>query len=582
MIDGFTFLNQELLLPVVLGGILLFGFFVWKELSQRGERRFWVKLILAFLGLFAMGLLILKPAVPQIVSGKNSIVLTEGYRQEQLDSLTKLYKRIPIESYQPGKLFSKINPNDTLFILGHGLEPFDFWMVEQNKVDLLGAEPLSGWTAIQYEPVIELGDILSLQIEYTQGREGHWALLQDNGGNVLDSVAFTGEILQKIDFEVEPKANGRFEFALVEKDAQGEVVSQEPIPFQVQEPEPLQVLIINTFPTFETKYLKNFLAENGHSLVVRSQLTKGRYKFEYFNTEAVPVYQLTEKALQPFDLVIIDADSYLELNKNSREALDKNVKDEGLGLYVQPSGSLFNQAGRKFPLSFERDGVQELRIEGTQQTLEKFPFRLKEEILVEPIQWDAAVVGASARQGIGKVGTIFLQDSYQLILDGKQDLYSALWSTIVDAMAKTKVVGTAWETEIPFPSVDQPFQFVLKTDRLEPEVSSERGTVPLLQDLQIPTHWKGTTYPTTAGWNALAMAQDSLPAFHYYVFQKDSRKAEHQKWVQQLNRRQFGKMGTEAGTRDLVKRGAPINPIWFFVVFVLCMGWLWLEPKLHY
>ncbi|WP_127019450.1 hypothetical protein [Flagellimonas beolgyonensis] len=582
MIDGLTFLNQKLLLPILLGGILVFGFFVWKEWPQKGERRFWIKLAIGFIGLVALALLVLKPAVPQMVSGKKSIILTEGYRQAQLDSLTKLYKRISIESYQPGKLFSKINPNDTLFVLGYGLEPFDFWLVEQNKVDFLGAEPLVGWTAIHYKPVIELGDILSLQTEYTQSKEGHWALLYDNGGNALDSVEFSGETLQKLTFKVEPKASGRFEFALVEKDAQGEVISQEPIPFQVLEPDPLQVLIINTFPTFETKYLKNFLAENGHGVVVRSQLTKGRYKFEYFNTEAVPVYQLSENELQSFDLVIIDADSYLELNKNSREALDKNVKDEGLGLYVQPSGPLFNQAGRKFPLSFERDGVQELRIEGTQQTLEKFPFRLKEEILVEPIQWDAAMVGALARQGMGKVGTILLQDSYQLILDGKQEMYSALWSTIVDAMAKTKVVGTAWETKTPFPSVDQPFQFILKTDRLEPEVSSGRGTVPLLQDLQIPTHWKGTTYPTTAGWNALAMAQDSLPAFYYYVFQKDSRKAEHQKWVQQLNQRQFGKMGTKADTRDLVKKRAPLNSIWFFIVFLLCMGWLWLEPKLHY
>ncbi|WP_431137742.1 hypothetical protein, partial [Psychroserpens mesophilus] len=92
----------------------------------------------------------------------------------------------------------------------------------------------------------------------------------------------------------------------------------------------------------------NFLAENGHSVVVRSQLTKGRYKFEYFNTEAVPVYQLTENGLQPFDLVIIDADSYLELPTSSKAALDFNIQEEGLGLFVQPSPAIFNQSRKGF------------------------------------------------------------------------------------------------------------------------------------------------------------------------------------------------------------------------------------------
>jgi hypothetical protein len=294
------------------------------------------------------------------------------------------------------------------------------------------------------------------------------------------------------------------------------------------------------------------------------------------------VHQLTENALQPFDLIIIDSDSYFELSKSAKAALNQNIREEGLGLFVQPNEALFYQVGKGFPLSFERDGVQELKLDGMQQTLEKYPFKLKENLMAELVPMDSVDVAVLVRQGMGKTGTTFLKDSYRLILSGKQGIYSGLWSTIVDALAKTKVVGTAWETETQFPSVDQPFQFTLKTERPEPEVSSGRGTVPLLQDLQIATHWKGTTYPTTAGWNALSMAQDSFPAFHFYVFQKNTRKAERQKWIQQLTQRQFGEIGTKADPRDLVKRMAPIHPIWFFVVFLLCMGWLWLEPKMHY
>ncbi|MFT5216322.1 MAG: hypothetical protein ACI83H_001444 [Glaciecola sp.] len=111
---------------------------------------------------------------------------------------------------------------------------------------------------------------------------------------------------------------GNYEYNIVEKDSLGSIISSNPIGVRVNSENTLSILIINGFPAFETKYLKNYLAEKGHEVVVRSQVTRGKFKYEYFNKTTKPPVDFSEKSIQNYDLVIIDSQSFRSLGKISK------------------------------------------------------------------------------------------------------------------------------------------------------------------------------------------------------------------------------------------------------------------------
>lgn len=582
MSDGFMLLNHNLFWPVLIGCLVLLGFFVWKEWPQKGQPRFWIKIGVAFIGLASLFMLLLKPATPKDTTLGRAIILTEGYKAEQLDSLKKGFKGIKMESYVSGNSLSVVEDVDSLFLLGYGLPDYDVWQLESKSVQFMGGEALSGWTQIHHTDELELGEALEVQAQYQNPQKEYWAVLKDNGGNPLDSIQFVEAEEQLVQFTTQPKASGHFEYQLEEKDAEGALVSSEPIPFVVEDREPLNILILNTFPTFESKYLKNYLAEKGHQVLVRSQLTKNKYKFEYFNRDTQPIYQLSKQALEAFDLLVFDVESYVNLGRTASTALKESMTEDGLGVFIQPSSNLFTLSKNQLPIGFTADFNTDISLGNPPQSLQKFPFAFQQEFPLQPIKMDSTIIAAYLPNGKGKMGSSLLQNTYQLVLDGKPESYAAIWTEILDALVPKLEKSASWEIETEIPRVDEPTSFWVQANKSPLEVETETNSkIPLLQDVIIPSRWKGTQYPKREGWNQLQISADSTSKFSYYVFGDNERTSVSQQLVYEQNLRQFGQgESSNALVGATSKKMEPISQLWFFVPFLLSMGWLWLEPKL--
>ena len=61
------FLNDTLFWPILIGVVLLWGLFVFKEWPARYSKRFWLKTFISILAIIALALIFLKP-----------VILTEG------------------------------------------------------------------------------------------------------------------------------------------------------------------------------------------------------------------------------------------------------------------------------------------------------------------------------------------------------------------------------------------------------------------------------------------------------------------------------------------------------------------------
>lgn len=579
MINRIEFLNDQWVWPVILSAIFLLLVFIWKEWTQSGNRRFVLKLILIAVAIGSLVLIALKPAFPVEKNGRDFIVLTEGYSKGQLDSLKQEIKNLKVLEYSSDQLIPKeIKSAEKIYLLGNGLKEYDLWQLEKSAVVLLGGMDPKGITRLKYLKERTIGDKLELEGVYSKAEEGIKLVLQGAGGAGLDSIALNSEGEQKFQVAADLNVAGKYLYFLVEKDSLGEILRTNPVPVKVIEQENLRILVLNSFPTFETKYLKNFLAEAGHELVIKNKITRNRFKYEYFNTSSVPIGNFSEDVLAGFDLLLIDATSLRNLSGTELDVLKNSIKKQGLGLIVQADEAYFRSGGALDVLNFSR-------LQGNEVNSSKWPgaklnralYIFEKDFALQPIhQLDGNIYSAYKRLGQGRIGTTVFIDTWELILDGKNEVYRELWTQIFENISKKESKIAEWEQEPVTAYKNEPFDFRLSTEMAEPKVQSGTGSgIPLMQDVNFPSLWKGRTWPRETGWNNLRL--DTLSTYEFYINDQSHWQAMTATNTIAANRKFFEREFTPGQGRKPLK---PVCPLWFFGLFLICIGGLWLEPKL--
>ena len=580
MNESWGILNGSFLWPALAAAAFLLVVFALKEWAGQRGLPFFRRLIFALLAIGALLGLALKPALRQeLVQGK-ALLLTPGYENGVADSLKRIYPRIQTLEYRPGKALDMDASLTSLLVVGHGLASYDLWQLEGREAVFLPASPPDGISRLRSTREVELGMSLVIDGAYRNAVRGHRLLLRDPGGNPRDSAVMPAVSHWSFRLATAPKASGNLTYYLEEQDSSGQLIRTDPIPVVVQSPQPMRVLILNTFPTFETRYLKNLLGDKGNEVVVRSQLTRGAYKFEYINSDPKPVYRLTEEGLGEFDLLIADAPSYRSLEPSSRGALRKSVEERGLGLLIQADDRFLSRPSDQPYFYFRPDGRTDWESGSRDKmVLEKYPYAFSMEFPVEPVLLpNGKQVGATRPVGRGRVVTTLLKDTYQWVLHGKEGAYRELWAALLRQAAGRHEDPIKWESRTGLPRRDAPFEFKLRGSLSNQELVNEQGLrLPLLQDLLIPTLWKGQDYPEHTGWNRLRFTSDSLPEFPYYVYGERDWETLETEGTRKANTLFFEGASTSQTT---AKGLVPVSPWWFFALFLAAMGWLWLEPRL--
>lgn len=580
MSDTDLFQNFNWFWPVVLIALLLWSLFVWKEWNATAKNRFFLHSLIALITVVSFAMLALKPLSIARVYTNVGVLLTDKFSQNRLDSLKKSIQGIKPIYYKKNQPMDEVLDSlSSLFVLGNGVETFDFWQFENRSVRYLGADVPHGIIELKYTKETVIGQNLEIKGSYRHAQAYTRLVLQNGDGQALDSVILEAKELQNFELSTAVKANGKFVFELVEKDSLGEIRSSEPLPFKAVSNKYLKILLLNAFPTFETRYLKNYLAEMGHEVVVRSQMTRDRYKFEYLNTKRIPVYRLGENELESFDLLVLDGTSFQNLSLSSWEAIEKAVRAKGLGVFVQTELAMFRRRSERLGLVFEGDGVSKVSWNKFPNiALEKFPYRFIESNNTAEIhRSNGGPIVVYKRMERGRIGASLLQSTYQLLLDSKTEVYRRYWTDIVTKLSKKEELISAWEVYENFPLEQHPFKFELRTRVNRPHVFTASGSaVALRQSIDIPSLWSGTVYPAHQGWNKLLLDKELPEVLNYYVIDSLAWLPLRAHTLQKENRRYFA--GSNREPQKTVA-SAPIKPFWFFLVALLGLGYLWLYPK---
>lgn len=582
MTDPFNFVNINWIWPILIIASLIWLIYAWKEKAHYGHPKFTLHLGVSLVAIISLVLIALQPQTTVKQDTQVAVLLTDGYDPVQLDSLKKINQKLEVFTYKMGEtIFAPDHLPSSVFILGHGIRAFDYWQLETIPTHYLGGTALKGVTQLNYDAYQTKGNRIQFNGTYTNPSKNHKLLLEGPGGTPLDSVIFQEDKSQLFEVAADLNVTGNFKFNLVEKDSLGTVLSKDVLPLTIVEKSPLKILVLNGFPTFESKYLKNYLAEAGHQVVVKNQLTTARYKYEYFNMTSRPIINITTEKLDFFDLLIIDTKSLKGLSNQQIRTLRSAVSELGMGILIQADDNYFSGKKRIASFQFVPEKGKEAALNAyPKQNIKKAPYQFKNNFSLQTIHGsDAKIWSAYERLGAGRVGSTVFQNTFELILNGQANTYQSFWSEMIEKISKRKTPAAQWSANRHVAYLHQPFEFELRTTIPKPGVETSEGySIPLQRDLHVKSLWKGQVYPRDIGWKQQYLSQDSTAVFQYYVTDDSQWKSIIDFHTVKDNQIRFNdNLRSAPAPRETLK---PVNPLWFFLIFILCSGYLWLVPKL--
>lgn len=567
---------------ILIVGIFLLAFLIWKEVNRKMKFLRW-RIISVIILLLSLAGLFLQPAAQRGVSSQGVVLLTPNYKKEIADSLRRAndqltFIRTPDAASYPGATkvvaLSEQPELNVRFVLGDGVP---YYAIRKGvRFQYFKGEPPTGIIQLVNLPVFKVNQVNFISGMFYAKSKSKIKLISPAG--VEDSVTYSIGGLHNFTFSFKPQQSGLFVYTVDVQDG-NEVLSQK-LPVEVAPNEKLNVLVIQNFPTSEVKYMKNFLIEQGHRLVVRSQLSKNNYRYEYANHADVRVDRLSPDLLNSFDLLITDNESLESFNNADKRMLEVAVEN-GLGV-VQ----LFNSINKKntneflsLPIKdFPKDTVQ-LHLDNAVYTLSTWPLSINSNN-TSILQTKNRVLSGFIDRGAGKIGFQFLQETYRLILQGKQLEYSLIWSPLLERSARFKNQPTKIQLENTFPIYpDEPIALNVIATKADVRLNADGIALPLREDVVIDNYFHGKTWAGKHGWHQYTLADDAVTK-NYYVSDEHEwqslRRAQQQKANELVSHSDTTRIPSDQSSKE----EKPISLLLFFITFLLSAGFLWLVPKL--
>lgn len=588
MSDSLFFINpafQGWLIVLLI--VPLFSFLIWKEL-RRKQRFLLLRLLAVFLILVSVLGLLFKPGYVKEINSSGLVLLTPGYDLRRVDSLLSkqpdlgiihLPETNPYRDSRELTSYQDLVDLDTeiLFIVGEGLPSFALELMDVKKFQFIGSPKPLGIVQLNLQDVYKVNQTGIINgIVNTVGKA---TLTLLGPGGREDSILIKKKETSAFSLKFKPKHPGLYTYLLQYKDKSGILTEQ--VPIVVATEQKLSILVFQKFPSFEVRQLKNFLAENGHQLALRYQVSKNNYRVEFANTPSIRTSPLTTSVLQSFDLVIADSDGLESLSASEKNTLEDAVHN-GLGLLIlsNKANERDNLRERFLPMAMKRalkDTVY-INLSAKPYILPVLPLQVIETSSLYPVTKKGdRILSAYSYNGFGKTGLQLLQETYRVALEGNFDGYAALWSPLIEKTAREKKAAVKINLHTPFPVYqDEPLSVEFISDDESLWAMNDREPLALMEHVSIDNLWLGKLWAGQPGWHNLSADSTKLA---YFVSEAGTWRS--LRVSNQLMQNEIESIDKSQSTQpDTFYQRKPISPIIFYVLFLVAAGFLWLAPKI--
>ncbi|PKV67333.1 hypothetical protein [Pontibacter ramchanderi] len=597
-------------LPYLLAilAVLLLGWLAWRRPDRR--RLVWRLLASAVAGI-SLVLLLFPPTYQRALDPGTAILLTEGYEEDTLDALLANKEPSPlVYTYQTQApkataipdlyTFRQQQPEvQTVHVLGQGLAEQELQALQNiTLIPHLSGMP-AGITSVTWPDAVVLGEAVAVAGQYNLHSEEETTLYLQAAGQAQDSVTLKEAGQQPFQLRYTPKQEGRYTYTLIAKSG-NRVDTLGQVPIQVYSAAKPAVLLVSSFPLFEFKFLKNHLGQLQHKVALRSTVSKAMYQSEWLNMPQTDLSRITPKLLQQFDVMIIEPQALQELSSTEQTTLQRAVTEEGLGVLTIASEQLGSRTTAFFTnFQSKRLSQQDNRTarptwteSTTAAAIPVSPYTLLSSEAVTGLieEQHNNLLAAGRKAGWGTVAMSVVPQTFSWQLEGKQSTYASYWAHLLSAVAKREVQEKFWQLAGPqVPQLYQPVALKLTDYTLANPNTTPQATVrsladtahigiALAQSMYQPEVYEGTFWPRQKGWHVVE--SPGVEPFHFLV--QDTAAWPHQGiQASRAATLQFASQShsaAAASTRAYTEEQVPV--IWFFALFVLSSGFLWLEEKL--
>lgn len=539
-----------------------------------------VLLALALAGLF------LRPGYHSRQSNE-IILLTPGYNSSVVDSLLRHYPGLKLKHLQQVKPYRNaellesydqlyFNQNKIRYVIGQGLPVHALDAIKSKGFVFMASEPPEGINEIAVREPVYPNQFNFVKGVFKNPPPETWILLEGPGG-VEDSVFLEGSGDRSFKLSFKPRQEGRFLYSINTK-AKGAPIRSEKLPIHVRQSDTLSILFVQDYPTFETQYLKNFLAKQHHKLTLRYRLSQSMYRFEYANTGSRPVNNLTPEVLDQFDVLVIDGGSLQRLSRSEAAAVNESIA-KGLGMLVLSPAERLDNALFPFTRSSVKTDTAVVTIVNANLNLPALSQRIKREPGVLSITENQSGLLAGYRcMGFGKIGFQLLKETYRLTLSGDSITYSHLWMPLLNGISRANDPESKIMVESPFPIYpDNPVSVKMISVNEDVQLFADSVPWPLQENVFIDNVWSAKLWAGEPGWHKLATSSGNNE-FYYVSAPGEWQSVALTNQIKANIRESDSREERGDGQVDLTRK--EFNPLIFFLLFLLSAGFLWLVPKL--
>ncbi len=591
---------------VVAACILLLLFLLWKEVWRRNKAWLAARIVATCLAVAALAGagLPLTYQKKQLQNGSKTIViLTEGYNEDSIQAFMKSSgpvrvfttdKKValPDRHYisDAGLLNDSIDADNAIHLFGNGFNedeidalktPFIFHPTPAGK----------GINAIHWNNQLTSGNPLTVQGHYQNDKVADAKITLNAFDNNLDSVLIPAGASHNFQLTGTPKHLDRAVYTIIVLSGK-DTLEKEPLPVTVMPTAPVKLLMLASSPDFENKFIKNWLAQNGYPVAVRSRISKDKFSKDYLNMPTTAVDQINATVLSKFDVLMADATELSSLAGSEKAAIQSAISQQGMGLIVRMDSSVNTGvfSASNFPLMAAKSELNKLiKLRYTDDSASK-PASLNSDRLIyireqastQPLVTTerSETLVSSKLQGQGKIIVTTLINTYNWQLSGNENGYSAFWTSALNKATKKMAAAAAFTTNTSLPVVNEKLQLQIQTaDPQVPQVIAGGDELSMEQNYQLPFLWQGTYWPTKQGWLLLTNQQKTVNWI--YVFGKEDwqqvRAENKKKATKKLAVTNPDVVDTKVSSTRSVTIEIP--KLYFFIIFVLAASFLWFEQK---
>ena len=500
-------------------------------MEWRGPGRLRAGRVLAVIvSVLCLLMMALRPEMPRAGDAAPVTVVTRGTsRATQAADFAIGLTRPGIASAPDLGWIARHRQSSAIRIVGWGVEE-DEWPELSPGVDAELSPPPAGVVSIAWPSSITLGDEAVVRGRVGPQLEKTRVVLADGSGT-LDSVAVSAQA-PWFTLRARPRAIAHWR-PVLRIESPG--IPAESLAIEVRSAPPLRVLLVESSPSFETRFLRDWLAAEGAEVGTRTRVARGRTRTTGVN--AAPTAALTRGTLDGLDVLVVRGATAAALGPTEARAVDEEVRERGLGLVVM-----------------------------TNDTALTAGFGM--EVLARDSGGTPTVVVAPA--GSGRIARVTVTDVPRK-LRGDSAGYAELWSRVLGSVRRRAGAALSIEGEAPR-FANRPAVIVARGERAPKELLVEspdgtRDTVYLAATPWDSSTRRGVFWPPRPGWYRVGGAEGTA------LFAHDTAT-----WMAVQAQRRIeatrARVGPGAG-RDTVPTREPM-PLWpAFLGFLMAAGCLW-------